>query len=425
MKKLLLLVSILICASVAMRAEETASSSKQGVASGAPTEAMRALPAFPGAQGFGALATGGRGGEIYHVTNLNDDGAGSLRDAVSKPRRTVVFDVGGVIRIKSRLQVASDITLAGQTAPGDGITVYGERVAFSSNSIIRYMRFRGSIDMPRGGCTVILDDLKNTILDHVSISWGRWDNLHIKGSSDVTLQWCIIAEGIDPQMFGALIERPDNITIHHCLWSNNQSRNPKGKAKIQYINNVVYNWKVGGFVGGHSALKYYQDLINNYFVAGPDSDGNKFVAMFFPTDNVYHSGNYVDLDKDGALNGRPVTDGDFTRFEPAERPTLLQKPTNTPPVAVTMDDAAGAFEKVLARAGASLKRDSVDARQVEHARSLGKKGAIIKSEADVGGQPEMKSGSGGAFKDVPDALKITASGYTNLEVYLNSLVPAE
>lgn len=146
--------------------------------------------AFPSAQGFGALASGGRGGAVYHVTNLNDEGSGSFRDAVSNPGRTIVFDVGGVIRINSRLQVASDITIAGQTAPGDGITVYGERVAFSDNNIVRYVRFHGSIDMPRGGCTLIIDNLKNAIFDHVSVAWGRWDNLHIKGTSDVTLHYC-------------------------------------------------------------------------------------------------------------------------------------------------------------------------------------------------------------------------------------------
>lgn len=410
---------------------------------------------FPGAQGFGALASGGRGGDVYHVINLNDDGPGSFRDAVGKPGRTVVFDVGGVIKINSRLQVASDITIAGQTAPGDGVTVYGERVAFSDNNIVRYIRFHGSIDMPRGGCTLIIDNLKNAIFDHVSVAWGRWDNLHIKGTSDVTLQYCIIAEGIDPQMFGALIERPDNITIHHCLWSNNQSRNPKGKAKMQYYNNVVYNWRVSGFVGGHSAADHFQDLINNYFIAGPNSNNN-FVAGFTRTDHVFHKGNFADLDKDGVLNGRPVVDADFAKTKPApgsratsgepmvvDGATIVPEPTNKSPVAVTIEAAAAAYEKVLAKAGASLKRDSVDERQIAHVRSLGKKGAIILRESDVGGQPEIKGGTpskdtdrdgipdewerahGLNPNDPADARALTASGYTNLENYINGLVPVD
>ena len=133
---------------------------------------------------------------------------GSFRDAVSKPNRIIVFDVAGVINIKDKISAAKKITIAGQTAPGDGIVVYGNGVSFSDSSIIRYMRFRGSINMPRGACTVVADDLKDIIFDHVTIEWGRWDNLHIKNSSNVTMQYCLIGEAIDPQRFGALFEGP-------------------------------------------------------------------------------------------------------------------------------------------------------------------------------------------------------------------------
>jgi len=185
--------------------------------------------AFPGAQGFGKYASGGRGGAIYHVTNLNDSGAGSFRDAVSAPNRTVVFDVGGVIKINSRIQVSSDITIAGQTAPGEGIAIYGHGLSFSrqKNVIVRYLRLRGSIGMARGSCTLTADDAENMIFDHVSVQWGRWDNLHIQNSKNITLQYCIIGEAIDPQRFGALLERPEKLTIHHSLWIDNQSRLPK------------------------------------------------------------------------------------------------------------------------------------------------------------------------------------------------------
>src|SRR5690348_8191950 len=136
--------------------------------------------AFASAQGFGRFATGGD--SIYHVTNLSDSGPGSFRDAVSRPGRIVVFDVSGIINIKDKLHVASRTTIKGRSAPGDGITVYGNGVSFSgsNNVIARYIRFRGSIDMSRGTCTVGIDNAKNVILDHVSIEWGRWDNLHIK-----------------------------------------------------------------------------------------------------------------------------------------------------------------------------------------------------------------------------------------------------
>ena len=159
--------------------------------------------AFPGASGFGSQASGGRGGSVYHVTNLADSGAGSFRDAVREPNRTVVFDVAGVIRITGKVAAAPNLTISGQTAPGEGVVVYGNGISFADNTIVRYMRFRGSINMERGACTVNIDSVKNVILDHVSIEWGRWDNLHIKNSSNVTLQYCLVGEPIDPQRFGA------------------------------------------------------------------------------------------------------------------------------------------------------------------------------------------------------------------------------
>lgn len=138
-------------------------------------QAMAQQLAFPGAEGFGAYATGGRGGEVVHVTNLNASGPGSLADAVSKPGRTVVFDVGGIINITgTAITFASNLTIAGQTAPGEGITIYGGRVIMtnSSNVIMRYVRMRGSIAMPKGKCTLTMDNARNVILDHCSVSWG-------------------------------------------------------------------------------------------------------------------------------------------------------------------------------------------------------------------------------------------------------------
>jgi len=119
--------------------------------------------AFPGAEGFGRFATGGRNGIVYHVTNLNDTGKGSFRDAVSMPNRIIVFDVAGVIKVKDKISAAKKITVAGQTAPGDGVVIYGNGVSFGDSSIIRYMRFRGSINMSRGGCVVVADNLKDCL----------------------------------------------------------------------------------------------------------------------------------------------------------------------------------------------------------------------------------------------------------------------
>jgi pectate lyase len=392
--------------------------------------------AFPGAEGFGRFAIGGRGGTVYHVTNLNDTGAGSFRDAVSKPGRTVVFDVSGVIKIGGKIAVSPRITIAGQTAPKEGITIYGNSVSFKDSTIVRYIRFRGSINMSKGSCTVVADDLNDIIFDHVSIEWGRWDNLHIKKSKNVTLQYCVVAESIDPQRFGALLEVPEYVTMHHCLFAGNQSRNPKAKAKIEFINNVVYNWGKSGFVGGHSSADHYQDLVANYFISGPSST-DSFLSMFSKTDHVYHRDNYTDLNKDGKLNGRLITDEDFIK----ETATLLKEPSLLPKSSVKISTAAKAYQKVLAEAGSSLKRDAVDLRIMGYLKSIGTKGAIFKTEADAGGQPEaklVKSSVKDADQDgIPDdwekskrlnpadaadAQKINANGYSNLEQYLNDLV---
>ncbi|TDH24276.1 hypothetical protein EXU57_15715 [Segetibacter sp. 3557_3] len=389
--------------------------------------------AFPGAEGFGRFAIGGRNGSVYHVTNLADSGAGSFRDAVSAPDRIIVFDVAGVIKIKNKISAASRITIAGQTAPGQGVVVYGDGVSFKDSSIIRFMRFRGSIDMPRGGCTVVADNLKDIIFDHVTIEWGRWDNLHIKNSTNVTMQYCLIGEPLDPQRFGALFEGPTNVTIHHSLWVDNQSRNPKAKAGIEYINNVVYNWGSSGFVGGHSAADHFQDIVNNYFIAGPNSTDN-FLSMFSATDHVYHSGNYVDLDKNGTLNGRLVLDSDFVR----EKATLVASKQNNPSVSLHPEPAAAAFQTVIRTAGASLQRDAIDQRIINYVKTLGKEGKIFKTEVDAGGQAEIKAEAAPKDTDsdgMPDAwerrhgLKVNANdafkkngkGYTNIELYINGL----
>lgn len=389
--------------------------------------------AFPGAEGFGRFASGGRGGTVYSVTNLNDSGAGSFRDAVSQPKRTIVFNVGGVIRIVDKIKVAADITIAGQTAPGQGITVYGNSVSFSGNTIVRYMRFRGSDDMPRGACVVVADSLDKLMLDHISIEWGRWDNLHIKYSTNVTLQYCLVAESIDPQRFGALIERPEFVTMHHCLWADNQSRNPKAKAKIEYINNVIYNWGASGFVGGHSAEDHYQDLAGNYFIAGPNSTDN-FLAMFTPTDHVYQQNNMVDMNKDGKLNGRLMTNEDFA----AQKASILSQPSMMPKSNVKISTPEEAYKAVIAGVGSSLHRDAVDTRILGYVTSLGKEGQIFKTVAATGGQAiaavqtsTVKDADADGIADDWEKAKgvskataqhANANGFTPLEEYLNSLV---
>lgn len=391
-------------------------------------------PAFPGAEGFGAYATGGRGGTVVHVTNLNASGSGSFAEAVSKPGRIVVFDVGGVIDITGgSVTVASNVTIAGQTAPGEGITIYGGRVIMSnsSNIIMRYLRMRGSISMNRSKCTLTMDGCSNVILDHCSISWGRWDNVHIKDARDITWQYCIISEGIDPQRFGAITDGTRNWTVSHCLWADNKSRNPKMKCSIQYYNNVVYNYAIG-IVGGHSAADNYQDVMNNYFITGPSSgSSNKYFDQWTETDHLYSTGNYTDGNRDGVLNGTLITDYNGA--------TPMSKPNLTCDAPMNLETAEEAYHSVAEHAGASRVRDSHDRRIIAQLTSLGKEGSLIDSEQDVGGIGTVSGGSVPADTDgdgMPDEWETAngldpdkndaggdadGNGYTNIEDYINSL----
>jgi pectate lyase len=381
----------------------------------APVKPPSPLVAFPGAEGFGALASGGRGGEIVHVTNLNDQGPGSFRDAVSQEKRIIVFDVGGYVDLKSEVRVASNITIAGQTAPGEGICFknYNISIGPSHNVIIRYIRLRQGLTPGGQGKTAFgVRDCENVMVDHVSIEWGRWDCIGFTESKNVTLQYCLIGEGVDPQRFGCLCES-DNVTFSHNLWINNQSRNPKAKGTVQYINNVVYNWGVTGYVGGHSAAVHFADLINNYFLKGPSSS-DRFAGEFTDTDHIYQSGNYVDLNRDGLLDGRLATATDFPE------PTLLDAPTMKPPVPVTIESAADACRDVLGTAGDSLHRDTIDTRLIQEAESFGKVGAIIHDPAVVHGFGEITGGPAIPIA-VADPNRIMPSGYTAIEEYLNTV----
>jgi autotransporter-associated beta strand protein len=355
---------------------------------------------------------------------------------VSQQNRIVVFAVGGVININSAITVSANITIAGQTAPG-GITIYGNTVAFRSNVICRYVRIHGSINMNSSSYALSAGGVVGGIFDHVSVAWGRWDNMKLdSASTDITFQYCLIGEAIAPQYLGALFEGPKKITVHHTLWANNHSRSPKAKADIEYINNVVYNWGGSGFVGGHSGSHFYQDLINNYFIGGPSSS-NSYISGFGSSDHVYHSGNYADTDKNGALNGSLVTDTNFTRAGAA----LAASRNNVSPATVTIDDAATALQKVIAKAGASDHRDPVDARMIGQLSSYGTSGALVGRESAVGGQPAIAGGIPPADTNstgIPDwwaeamgfgaaatsewAGTVRADGYTNLEFYINSIV---
>lgn len=206
--------------------------------------------AFPGAEGFGRYATGGRGGSVYIVTNLNDSGAGSLRDAVSKSDRIVVFAVGGIINIDSRIVVQKRVSILGQTAPGDGITVYGNGWSFSNadNAIVRYIRIRMGKGGDSGKDGITIAEGSNMIFDHVSVSWGRDETFSISGDvSNITIQNSIIAQGLETHSCGGLMQTEQGgVSLFRNLYIDNQTRNPKVKGVNEFTNNVVYNWGGGG-----------------------------------------------------------------------------------------------------------------------------------------------------------------------------------
>lgn len=391
--------------------------------------------AFPGAEGYAAYATGGRGGTVYHVTNLNKSGAGSLADAVSQPNRYVVFDVGGVIDITgASITISSNVTIAGQTAPGEGIAIYGGRVIASKakNVIIRYIRMYGGKSVNSSKCTLTLDECQNLIMDHCTVAWGPWDNVHITNASNITWQHCIIAEGIEPQRFGAITDGTRNWTIAHCLWINNKSRNPKMKCYLQYYNNVIYNFGMG-IIGGHSAADNYQDVMNNYFIAGPNGS-QKYFDDWTATDHLYSAGNWFDGNCDGRLNGQLITDHN------SATPMATKNFVTTHPM--TLLTAEQAYADVVEQAGVSRMRDLHERRYIDHLTSLGTRGAFIANEDDVGGigkhdggvsivdsdhdgMPDEWETANGLNPQKDDATAFSfGNGYMNIENYANGQTEA-
>ncbi len=406
-----------------------------------PFEDYGEVLAFPGAVGFGRHASGGRGGEIYHVTNLNTEGEGSIVDAVSKSGRIIVFDVAGFIDLgklsKRTLVLKSNQTLLFQTAPADGIVLTGGRVSSSgaSNLIVRYMRIRvgrtggsdGSLDA--GG----LASGKDVIYDHCSFIWGEDEcysiNADGKGTrpQNITLQNCIFGQGQMNHSAGGLIQTNDDegVTLYRNLYIDNATRNNKVKGLNQYVNNVVYNWTDGAYImGGDSSGKSKTQIENNYFIYGPGwvwrntpaaevtdetknnpdicspvgSDGKFYevlsqesIAPAFTRANAdfatYCVGNYVDKDQDGALNGTEITQANFAdNYKPDSKdpdgvPTFLDACPEEMPAIPNVMSAAEAYAWILENGGASLpKRDKVEQYLIDELRTLGTKGVILRDE---------------------------------------------
>ena len=413
------------------------------------------LVAFPGAQGWGRFATGGRAGKVYHVTNLNDSGTGSLRDAVRQPNRIVVFDVCGTIYLKSGLVFSSNLTVLGQTAPGEGIQVYGDRVSFSgaNNLIVRYMRFRMGKGGTSGKDAAGVSNGRNMIFDHLSVLWGRdecfsisWDN---KGTepADITIQNSIIGQGLQTHSCGGLIQTAGGVTLYRNLYIENKTRNPKVKGLNQFVNNVVYNWGNGGcyLMGRESAGNSWADIEDNYFIRGPWNSSTKPLSEGNENFQFYGAGNYYDNNTDGVLNGAPITDADYTASGGLRRATLGEI-TNAPkafPEITPKMTAEQALKWIVDSVGPSLPaRDEVDKYLIDELTSYGKLGSTdgISDEttlphggtgtlytgtkpkdSDGDGMPDEWETANGLNPQKDDAMTIAANGYANIENYVFSI----
>lgn len=408
---------------------------------------LAALPAsaqqlaFPEAQGWGRFATGGRTGTVYHVTNLNDSGAGSLRDAASQPNRIIVFDVAGVIKLSSRLVFSKNLYIAGQTAPGEGVTVYGNAVSFSgaTNTICRYMRFRMGAGGDSGRDCAGVSNGTNMIFDHCSFAWGRDETFSINSDGkgdlgDITIMNCIVGQGLMSHSAGGLIQA-DNITLYRNFYCDNNTRNNKVKGRNQYANNIVYNWKDGAYImGGDSEGQSYCNIQGNLFINGPCGDGNGFSGGN-GNFHCYVKDNMQDKDRDGQLNPAAITN-----FAGSD---VVATPYAYPPLDIS---PASSVLSQLSETGASYPfRDYVDCYMVDEVMTFGKEGAFISNEGslpygipsvwkvwkgeqpvdtDKDGIPDTWEAIIGSDPAKDDAMVIGESGYANIELYLNSLPTA-
>lgn len=463
------------------------------VAADSATKSPDRQLAFPSAEGFGRHTRGGRGGKIYKVTNLNDSGPGSLREAVeAEGPRMVVFDVDGTLRLKSVLQIKNDfITIAGQSAPGGGITLRDYPLHISANEVIvRYVRARMGDEMKLETDAVSVGQGRNIVIDHCSVSWSNDETLSVtqkvepslKHLTDVTVQWSIIAESLNDaghekgqHGYGSLIQGSygARYSFHHNLWAHHQARMPRvgnyASAKVDsagiiadFRNNVFYNWGQGattdfynwkpGLERGYNLDPFYGRPDNpSRFAAGTDLNSNATTHTNF-VNNWYQQGSatggpvaFYIRNASGkthfsgnTMDGKRVNDP-FSLVVSSQNPVVFktEKPFDVAPVQT--ESAAAAYKRVLASAGASKERDAVDERIVESVRKG--TGHLINSQKDVGGWPELRAGTAAPDADgdgMPDAWEkshrlnpadpadaslVANDGYTNVEVYLNSLVP--
>ncbi|MCC8098358.1 MAG: Ig-like domain-containing protein [Eubacterium sp.] len=435
------------------------------------------LLAFEGAEGGGRFTSGGRGGEVYIVNSLEDYDPdtekpikGTFRDAVSGSNRIIVFDVSGVIELKDTLRINSkNLTIAGQTAPGDGITIYGfeTNISNAENIIIRYLRFRPGADNIYAGDSMDAiwgRSAKNIMIDHLSTSWSTDETMSIYRAENMTVQWSIVAESLTMSGhtkgrhgYGAIMGGV-NTTYHHNLIANHTSRNPRMGggtpeaddndhiALFEMSNNVIYNWGFNGCYGGGRAQV---NFTKNYVKPGPgtrERDQSQIIdageantpGWFYVNGNVLEGNEAVT--NDNSL-GIKVSDAAADWTEIVD--TKFEMDGNSAD-ALRVTDAGTAYEEVIAKAGATYpKRDALDARILTEVKNG--TGEFANRHEDVGGLPytetvtreegwdtdndgipdswELENGLDP--NDSKDSALIADNGYANIENYFNSIVDME
>ena len=444
------------------------------------------LLAFPTAEGHGKYTVGGRGGSVFEVTNLDDSGAGSLRAAIeAQGARTVVFRVSGTIDLQSKLVIPNPhITIAGQTAPGDGITIKRHPLIIRADEvIIRYLRVRLGGESGNDDDAISGEEANNVILDHLSASWSIDEVFSVYHMTNLTVQWCIVAEPLfnsnhvkGAHGFGG-IWGSNYGSYHHNLIANSASRNPRfgsGVGFTDFRNNVIYNWGYNSAYGGEAKQpdnpRFTFSTINmvaNYYKPGPATQpGNVAHRIIAPTTRDgpnggygqwFVSGNFVEgnaLASSDNWNGGVHLSGGATALNDIR----LAEPW--PAIPIRQQTPHDAFVSVLDHAGASVpRRDAVDRRLVAEARGgvatfegptyktrqrvadPSKITGIIDSPEDVGGWPALESTAPPQDSDhdgMPDAWerlrkldlhdpsdrnRRSAEGYTMLEIYLNEIAP--